>query len=219
MRRNADMNKAESCTYEEIRTQTPAWGQAIELVAAASLPRAADYEQVVFTGCGSTYYLSLAAAALYQELNGRPARAVPAGELWLNPKASLAPVKTLLVAISRSGTTSETLRAVEAFSSTGRGDVVVISNYHEALLRLSETNIVIDKGQEQSIAQTRSFTSMHVAAAALCARMAGREDLLPAMRALPAAGERLLDKYEALAEQTGKDLSFDRFYFLGSGIR
>ena len=92
-------------TYREIKSQTEAWAQAAELTSAANLPTADAYEQVVFTGCGSTYYLSLAAAALYQELTGCAARAVPAGELVLNPKTVLTNQKTLLVAVSRSGTT------------------------------------------------------------------------------------------------------------------
>ena len=157
------------CTYDEIKSQTPAWAQALERASSASLPPAEDYDQVIFTGCGSTYYLSLAAAALYQELTGRPARAAPAGELWLNPRVFLAGQKTLLVAVSRSGTTTETVRAVEGFKSARRGDVVVISNYDEELSRMADVRIVIERGQEESIAQTRSFASMYVASAAFSA--------------------------------------------------
>lgn len=206
-------------TYNEIRSQTNAWAQAIELVREAALPVARNYEQVVFTGCGSTYYLSLAASALYQELTGRVARAVPGGELLFNSQTALSGQKTLLVATSRSGTTTETVKAVEKFRREKRGDVLVISNYEEVLSQLADVNIVIDKGQEESVAQTRSFASMFVAATAVSARMAERHDLLDAMMELPMIGSRLLEKYEALAKEVGTNLDFDRFYFLGSGIR
>jgi len=206
-------------TYREIKSQPEAWTQALDLVCAVSLPRAADYDQVVFTGCGSTYYLSLAAAALYQELTGRAARAVPGGELLLNPQNILTSQKTLLVAVSRSGTTTETVKAVEKFKAEKRGDVVVISNYDEILSRLAEFNIVIDKGREESVAQTRSFASMYVAATAFCAKIAGRDDLLKAMGKLPEVGNLLIGNYEQYAKSIGENLSFDRFYFLGSGIR
>lgn len=206
-------------TYKEIKSQTEAWAQALEAARAASMPNVADYEQVIFTGCGSTYYLSLAAAALYQELTGRAARAVPGGELLLNPQNSLTNQKTLLTAISRSGTTTETVNAAERFKAEKRGKVVVISNYDEVLSHLADVNILIPKGQEESVAQTRSFASMYIAAAAFCARMAGRDDLLSAMGRLPEAGRRLIDKYEPYAKEIGENLGFDRFYFLGSGIR
>ncbi len=207
------------CTYDEIKSQTPAWAEALKLVSHAALPLAEDYSQVIFTGCGSTYYLSLAAASLYQELTGRTARAVPGGELWLNPRAFLSDGRALLIAVSRSGTTTETVQAVSQFRSERCGDVIAISNYDEALSRMAGTRIVIEEGQEESVAQTRSFASMYVAAAAFCARMAGRNDLLSAMAGLPAAGDALISGYEAYAQEVGEELELDRFYFLGSGIR
>jgi glucosamine--fructose-6-phosphate aminotransferase (isomerizing) len=108
---------------------------------------------------------------------------------------------------------------VEKFKAGKHGDVLVISNYDEALSRLADINIVIPKGQEESVAQTRSFASMYVAATAFCARMAGRWDLLETIHDLPKAGERLIEKYESFAKEIGENLNFDRFYFLGSGAR
>jgi glucosamine--fructose-6-phosphate aminotransferase (isomerizing) len=209
-------------TRAEIFSQPGAWAQAVEVVHGSALPAAGHYDQVFFTGCGSTYYLALAAAALYQELTGRPARAMPAGELLLNPQSSVGQIDNssyLLVAVSRSGTTTETVKAVEQFKTEKRGDVIVITNYDRDLSRFADINIVIDKGQEESVAQTRSFASMYVAAAAFCAKMAGREDLLSSLKGLPKVGEQLLAKYEGFARSVGENLSYDRFYFLGSGIR
>jgi glucosamine--fructose-6-phosphate aminotransferase (isomerizing) len=206
-------------TYHEIKSQTKAWAQALEVTSRSNLPKAADYDQVVFTGCGSTYYLSLAAAALYQEITGRAAKAVPGGELLLNSPAYLTNQRTLLIALSRSGTTTETCKAVEIFKEEKRGEVVVISNYDEVLSHMADVNIVISNGQEESVAQTRSFASMFVATTAFCVRMTDCDDRLSAMRELPKAGERLMEKYESFAKEIGEDLNFDRFYFLGSGIR
>ena len=206
-------------TYREIKSQTEAWVEAVDVAGKASHPKANDYDEVIFTGCGSTYYLSLAAAALYQELTGLATRAAPGGELLLNSQTVLTNQKTLLVAISRSGTTTETVKAVEKFKKEKRGDVVIISNYDEALAQLGDINMILPKGQEESVAQTRSYASMYVAATAFCARMAGQSDLLNSMVALPGAGERLIQDYEPAARQIGENLDFDRFYFLGSGIR
>ncbi len=206
-------------TYNEIKTQTEAWAQALEVARAVKLPSAEKYDQVIFTGCGSTYYLSLSAAALYTELTGHAARAIPGGELLLNPQIVLTAQKTLLVAISRSGTTTETVRAVENFKKEKRGDVIVISNYDETLSKFADVNIVIPKGQEESVAQTRSFASMFVAMTVFCTRMAGRDGLVAAMNKLPENGDLLINKYEEYAKEIGENLNFDRFYFLGSGIR
>lgn len=213
------MNKESYHTYNEIKSQTQAWMQALSLIGASDLPNADTYDQVIFTGCGSTYYLSIAAAALYQELTGRTARAVPGGELLLNSNTVLTNQKLLLVAISRSGTTTETIKATEKFRTEKLGDIFVISNYDEKLSHFADNSIVISKGQEESVAQTRSFASMYVAVTGFAARMAGRDDLLESMASLPEIGERIIQDFEPAARQMGENLNRDRFYFLGSGIR
>ena len=214
-------------TRTEIFTQPEAWAQALDVVEQARtglepLLRA-EYDQVLFTGCGSTYYLSLAAAALFQELTGRIARAVPGGELLLNPRTVVAGAsagKALLVAISRSGSTTETVRAAGQFKLQKRGSVIAITNYgDQPLAGLADVPLVIEKGQEESVAQTRSFASMYVAATALAALASGDEILLKAMAGLPDAGHKLLAAYEPLAREFGENLALDRFYFLGSGGR
>ncbi|HLO33917.1 MAG TPA: SIS domain-containing protein, partial [Anaerolineales bacterium] len=216
------MSFEDYATYHEIKSQTGAWRNALAVVNGATLPDARQYEQVVFTGCGSTYYLSLAAAALYQELTGCAARAVPASELLLNPQTVVGRIDNptyLLVAISRSGTTTETIRVVEKFKAEQRGDVLVITNYETTLANLGDVSLIVKEGQEESVAQTRSFASMYVAVTSFCARMAGREDLLGAMGRLPEIGDELIRNYEAFAKEIGENLNFDRFYFLASGIR
>ena len=214
------MNDQDYHTFHEIQSQPTAWQAALDRTLAASLPRAENYDHVLFSGCGSTYYLSLAAAALYQTLTGRPARATPGGELLLNPQTTLSDGRTLLVAVSRSGTTTETVKAVDRFKAQQRGDVVVITNYETDLAEMADEAIVIPEGQEESVAQTRSFASMFVAATAFSLRMAGETNgLLASMQVLPAVGERLLADYDGLARELGENLDFDRFYFLGSGLR
>ncbi|MCG2784246.1 MAG: SIS domain-containing protein, partial [Anaerolineae bacterium] len=211
-------------TRAEIFSQPEAWAEALDVVEKCKSELAnifaADYDQVLFTGCGSTYYLSLAAAALFQEMTGKLARAVPGGELLLNELTVLTGGKTLLVAISRSGSTTETVRAVENFKQHNLGPVLAITNYgDQPLAGLADVALVIEKGQEQSVAQTRSFASMYVAATAMSLLAGGRELEYQSMRRLPEAGAKLIAEYDALAQKFGANLAFDRFYFLGSGIR
>ncbi|MCL4301151.1 MAG: SIS domain-containing protein [Anaerolineae bacterium] len=213
-------------TLNEIQTQPAAWQEALVVAAqqAEALQRlwaAGNYDQLIFTGCGSTYYLSLAGAALAQELTGRAAWAVPGGELVMYPaSAYIGQGRTLLVAVSRSGETSETLQGVNQFRQNRQGEVITITNYPDRpLATQGDVNLVIPAGQEQSLAQTRSFASMYVAATALAALLANRQDLLQAMQRLPEVGQRLLSRYNELAQAQGSNLELDRFYFLGSGPR
>jgi len=223
-----DHNTIGLSTYQEIRTQTAAWEEAIQVVSALApelqaLWHAGNYENVVFTGCGSTYYLSLAGMSLWQKALSSPAKAVPAGDLYLYPQATYGTrpeVRTLLIAVSRSGTTSETIAAVEHFKRDRQGDVIAITNYGDTpLADLGDISVSIPGGQEESVAQTRSFASMYVAVTALVVALAGDSALMAALAQLPEVGQRLISNCEPLAQKLGADLSFDRFYFLGSGPR
>jgi glucosamine--fructose-6-phosphate aminotransferase (isomerizing) len=72
-----------------------------------------------------------------------------------------------------------------------------------------------EAGQEQSLAQTRSFASMLILAQALAAAIAG-EDTAP-LAMLPALGRSLLDETAPLAEKLGYQSDLTQFFFLGSG--
>jgi glucosamine--fructose-6-phosphate aminotransferase (isomerizing) len=98
--------------------------------------------------------------------------------------------------------------------------VIVITNYgDQPLASLADLALVVTKGQETSVAQTRSFASMYVGAIAMTAVISGRMNYLQAMQNLPAVGLNMLSTYASYARQFGADLSIDRFYFLGSGLR
>lgn len=217
-------------TRQEIFSQPKAWAAALPVLDKArrsilELEPPLHYGQIVFTGCGSTYYLAMAAASLTQELAGIPSRAFPASELWLYPGSSYIRVenptsRTLLVVVSRSGETTETLRACQAFLEERRGDLLTLSCYEDMpLAKLGRLNIVLPSGQEQSVAQTRAFTTLYVGTVALACLWAGREDLFDSLTRLPEAGLRILNNYAALAAELGRDTSLDRFYWLGSGPR
>ncbi|MFN8505396.1 SIS domain-containing protein [Kouleothrix sp.] len=211
-------------TWSEINSQPDAWAATLDLLAAqqgALRGFARDAEQVVFTGCGSTYYLALAAAASLRELAGVPAVGLPASEVWLNPAGSFpGGRRTLLVALSRSGATSETLRAIAAFQAAARGPVLTLSCYPEQpMARMGDMNLVLAAGQEQSIAQTRAFTTLQLGALGLALAWAGRDDLWAELGRLPAAARGLLASYRALALELGGDAAIERCFFLGSGAR
>lgn len=211
-------------THREILSQPEAWTSALAVLreqatALLNFYLAGHYQAIYFTGCGSTYYLALAAAAAMQELTGLPARGLPASEIWLSPRSAYTVRRSLLIAVSRSGETTETRRACEAFRAGG-GEVLTLSCYPgRGLTQLGHYNLVLPSGQEDSIAQTRAFTTLYLATLALAALWSDRADLFDALANLPAHGQAQISKAEDLARSLGLDLTLDRFYFLGSGLR
>jgi glucosamine--fructose-6-phosphate aminotransferase (isomerizing) len=208
-------------TYQEILSQPEVWHTSLEqLQQQRAELLSLEAEAVVFTGCGSPYYLALSAAAHLQETGRVAARGLPASEVWLNPDATLPPGRALLVAPSRSGETTEVLRACQSFRAAGRGPILTFCTYPgRSLTRAGDVNLTLPAAQEQSVAQTRAFSSLFLATLVLNAVRAGRADLQDELARLPQAGRRLLEGYAGLAREVGGDLSIDRFYFLGSGAR
>jgi glucosamine--fructose-6-phosphate aminotransferase (isomerizing) len=87
------------------------------------------------------------------------------------------------------------------------------------LAKLGNHNIVLPSGQEQSVAQTRAFSTLYLGTVALACLWSGRADLSDSLGRLPEAGARILTEHAALAAGLGRDASIDRFYWLGSGPR
>lgn len=209
-------------TFREITSQPAAWAETVGFMMAQSATvrdawTSLQHTSVLFVGCGSTYYLSQTAAALFQELTGIPARGVPASELLLFPELVLAdPGQTLLVAISRSGTTTETLLAVERFRQSGGPAVWAITCYpHSELAAAADLVLVAEAAQEKSVVQTRSFSSMLVLAQGFAAAIGGENVSL--LQQLPQLGQELLDRSLSPMELLGRRSDLDRVFFLGSG--
>ena len=212
-------------TRSEILSQPAAWSAALTSLAEnhreiSILKPANRYNQIIYTGCGSTHYLAMAAASLTQELTSLQARAFPASELWLSPRNCYVDGKTLLIAISRSGETTETLRACETFLKDKKGDLLTFSCYEDMpLAKMGIVNIILPSGQEKSVAQTRAFSTLYIGTLVTILLWAGRNDLLDSLSGLPEIGAKLLSNYGSLATSLGHDDSIDRFYILGSGSR
>jgi glucosamine--fructose-6-phosphate aminotransferase (isomerizing) len=211
-------------TLREIVSQPDGWaaayerlvGRRDEIVAAWA---AVQPQQIIVTGCGSTNYLTQTAAALLQSLTGIPARGLPASEIALFPDQVLyKPEQTLLLAISRSGTTTETAAAMDKFRSLGGKAVWGITCYADTPIgEESDFVLLTDMAQEQSIAQTLSFSTMLFTAQGLAA-LAGGHDLAP-LGAVPEACMRLIESTYGLATHWGTEPGVERFFFLGSGLR
>jgi glucosamine--fructose-6-phosphate aminotransferase (isomerizing) len=212
-------------TLSEILSQPSVWAETLDVIAGfqeglSNLWRDSPVQRVLFTGCGSTYYLSHTAAAKFQMYTGIPACSHPGSELVLFPNL-IYPGKSkasLLVTISRSGKTSETLEAVPVFRRRTGGEVLSITCDSRSPLALqSDLAFAADVAQEQSVAQTRSFTTMLLMAQSLVGYYA-YQDVEGALSRLPGEAQELLDDYQPAARRLGEDNTLERFFFLGNGF-
>ena len=216
------MTQQGKITLNEILSQPKTWAETLEVFnqQADNLKifwQNNDFEEVIFVGCGSTYYLSLSASTLFQALTGFSTRALPSSELSLFKNIYLADSKKrLLVAVSRSGETSETIRAMQMFKEGNHGKVIALTTLPKSSVTdYADISLVAETAQERSIAQTRSFASMHLMISALALELSGQcaEKVLAEF---PNIVEQLFYQYHPLAKRLGEDKQLERFFFLGS---
>lgn len=218
------MKKETPVTFAEILSQPAVWQATLGEIARSRDAIEEQWSalkpaQVVFTGCGSTYYLAQLAATLFQSLTGVPSCAFPGSEIvFFAPRLILDPQNTLLVTISRSGTTTETIQAIQRFKEMGGKAVWGISCYADTpQAALSDLFLLAEEAQETGLAQTRSFSSMVLLAQALAATVAG-EDISP-LQLLPDLGQELIDRVLPLAEELINTSTIERIFYLGSGYQ
>lgn len=203
-------------TEAEILSQPRVWRAALERCrdylpfwrATAQAPAGVTF----FVGCGTSYYLAEAAAAAWRVLAGGESRAVPASELLLYPELYLrADRDDRFVMVSRSGATSEVVKAAERCMALPRGQVHVFTCCEASDLAAHATQVyVFPEGFDESVVMTRSFTTMLVALLVF----AGVEP--QSMEPLVAAGEDVLRRFAALAANWLRSEPAE-FVFLGQG--
>ena len=113
------LSKPGTNTFNEIIEQPQTWTQVLTTLEARQEElrnwlRDEKFGQVVLVGCGSSHHANLAAARVFHRVSGLNAQALPASEVLYSTRPPYdVRIKTLLIGVSRSGETSETVWAVE----------------------------------------------------------------------------------------------------------
>lgn len=208
-------------TEEEIHDQPRAWADTLKalpghLLRLTELWRAAPAHRILLTGCGSSYYLALSAAHLLQSSLHVPCHAVPSSEVLFADRATYwASRPPLVVAISRSGETTETVWALERLQGWGATGIALTCHEGGALSRASDLSISVPV-TERSVVMTASFTSMLLALAAAGATLSGDRRAMDTLRRAP---ELAADDLPALADHAAGYAGPSRhmYAYLGSG--
>lgn len=117
-------------------------------------------DEVYFIGCGSSYYIGIAASKYFTGVTGRRSKAIPGGEIleafgWNIPKGS----KATAVLISRSGETTEVVKASEILRESGISTLGITLEKESSLTKVVDNAAVLPL-TEESVVMTKSFTSM-----------------------------------------------------------
>jgi glucosamine--fructose-6-phosphate aminotransferase (isomerizing) len=185
-----------------------------------------EIDSVLIVACGTSYHAGMVARYWLEGLAGIACNVEIASEYRY--RDSVPSPTALVVTISQSGETADTLAALHHARALGHRHCLSICNVPEsALVRASELKFLTRAGPEIGVASTKAFTTQLAALvllAATLAKLRGRLSsaseaaLLQALRHLPAALQNVLD-VESQAEQwAGRFAGRRHALFLGRGI-
>jgi glutamine---fructose-6-phosphate transaminase (isomerizing) len=173
----------------------------------------------LFVGCGSSYYLSRLIAALWTKHFYIPATGVPASELLFAPEETLRRLGTeQVVLMSRSGETTEVLRAAELLQKHKTVQTLgVTCNPKGPLESLCTHSFKLTWADEKSTVMTRSFTAILLAFQRLGLQFVGDNQFSGALDQLPRQGQEWLDKHAKKIRDFAACRRFADYVFLGQG--
>ena len=211
-------------TLREILSQPRTWAETgAHLISDRTIDRlGAQFtanDPWLFVACGSSYYLAQLVSALWSRELSLRCTAVPASELLFAPEEILRRTgATQVVFVSRSGETTEVIRAAETVRQRGGvKSLGVTCNTASPFEGLCTQTFTLPWADEKSTVMTRSFTSMLLSFQRLGARLRENAGLSAALDQLPTAAQLWLDSNADRIRQFAAKRRFADFVFLGQG--
>ena len=181
-------------------------------------------EDILVLGCGSAYHAALVFQNAMREIAGKCVRVEIASEFLTARECSDG--KSLVIAVSQSGETADTLLAVRKAKKRGAKVLSVCNVRASSLVRLSDFSVVTRCGRERAVAATKSYTAQVRALLEICleyAEIKGKtekteiEHLRRELRAIPEKTEAVVsgERYVAQIAPFVKDA--EGVFFLGRG--
>jgi len=208
-------------TYREIYQQPAAFQAVLD-----TLPAVAQtvervfrepYDQVIFTGCGTSLYLAQTSAYVFNLYNDIPARAVCCSELYYTPEVYIKG-KTLVLPMTRKSITTEVRMAIDRVRTLPNVKTLAIT-CDSGSATYNDEMALCPGIDEKSIIMTGSFTAMVLMAQIISLCRAGKKEELNRLSSLPRQAERLIPQMDALAARIVKENpALDLFITLGQGI-
>ena len=210
--------RAVSDTLEGVRAVTPA------LFDAEAEAVLGETKSVLILACGTSYYAGLVARFWIEELAGVPCSVEIASEYRY--RASVPDPKALVVLISQSGETADTLSALKHAQSLGQKNTLAICNVaSSALMRMTRLHFLTHAGVEIGVASTKAFTTQLVGLFLLALTLAKLRRGLPseekhvkALRHLPSALGAVLALEPSIIAWAQRFAAKEHALFLGRGL-
>ena len=185
-----------------------------------------SFEQILILACGTSYYSACVAKYWLEDIAGIPTQVEIASEYRY--RTTVPNPKTLIVVVSQSGETADTLAALRHAKSLGHRFTLAICNVaSSAMVRETDWHFLTKAGTEIGVASTKAFTTQLLALYLLAVSIAKRDgrispekekELLRELRHLPKALHAVLALEPQIIAWSDAFAKCENSLFLGRGM-
>ncbi len=181
-------------------------------------------KRIILTACGTAFHAGLVGEFLFEQLARIPAEVEYASEFrYRNP---ILEEGTVVIAISQSGETADTLAAIEQAKERGSLVLGLVNVVGSTIARTTDAGIYLRVGPEIGVASTKAFTAQVVALALLAIELGRRrhlscdaaQSLLAEMMQIPDKIKQILTCSDSIREIVRVYIDNPNWLFLGRGF-
>lgn len=178
-------------------------------------------QRVLILACGTSWHAGYLAAYMLEDKARIPVQAEISSEFrYKNP---IVPQGTLVIAISQSGETADTVAAVKELKAKGARVLAICNVEGSTITREADSTIFLHAGPEIGVCSTKAFTSQVVVLSLFTLMMARMrhmnkqegQEFLSAIRKLPDQIQAVLDQAAHIEAIAKKYAHYENFFFLG----
>lgn len=174
------------------------------------------YEEIHIVACGSAMYAGMIGKSLLEENSNIRVLCEVASEYRY--KKILYDRKTLVIVISQSGETADTIAAMRKAKKNGALTLAIVNVKGSTIARESDRQIFIEAGPEIAVATTKAYILQVAVMALLACRVAGKKDIVDELKRLPRLLKEVVDKRDTYLEIAKKISDREDIFFIGRKI-
>ena len=178
--------------------------------------------KIVITACGSAYYAGCAGKKTIESLCRIPVQVELASELRYDDP--LIDEHTLLIVVSQSGETADTIAAMKECKRRGARTLAIVNVVSSTIAKLADDTIYTWAGPEIAVATTKGYTTQVAVLylfAVFAARKAGKisdeenKKLIQKIKTLPNLMQQALDMNSGIAKLASRYANSESMFFIG----
>ncbi len=174
-----------------------------------------DFKRVCFVACGTSYHASLVGKYLFETLLGIPTDVILSSEFIFSEPSLDA--DTLVIFISQSGETADTLKALKVANK--KSETLVIVNVLGSTATREADHVIYSRaGPEIGVAATKTYVSQLVCIYLLVIALSDDKKLLDEIKKVPDHMKAAIEDEEYIIEIAKKYKDANDFFFIGRGF-